>query len=169
MGYVHDENMSQFIQPGDFEMSAGTWAVAESSNLISRARTAADASVTVLVPIRMPSNAIARKGARLASIDVKYSIATAAADDFATVELSKVSINADGVAASGAAVAATLDAGHDSAAERLAVADHTMAITIDDPVFLDDGDCYWLKMVIDFAAGTVLKFYGAIAHYTLRV
>ena len=70
MGYVHDENMAQFIHPGDFEMSAGTWAVTESSNVVSNDRTAADAAVTVLVPIRIPSNAIALKGAKLASIDV---------------------------------------------------------------------------------------------------
>ena len=51
MGYVHDTNMAQFIHPGDFEMSAGTWAVAESSNVVSVDRSAADASVTILVPI----------------------------------------------------------------------------------------------------------------------
>ena len=168
MGYVHDENMAQFIHPGDFEMSAGTWTMTESSNVVSYDRTAADAAVTVLVPIRIPSNAKALKGAKLTSIDVGYLIGTAAADDFATVELEKVSINADDVAASGAAVDVTLDAAHDSAAERKAADDHTMTITIDDPEFLDDGDCYWLKMVIDCAATTVLKFYGAVAHFTLR-
>ena len=168
MGYVHDTNMAQFIHPGDFEMSAGTWAVAESSNVVSNDRSAADAAVTVLVPIRMPSNAKALKGAKLASIDVGYLIDTAAADDFATVELEKVTINADNVAASGAAVDVTLDDAHDAAAERKAADDHTMTITVDSPEFLDDGDCYWLKMVIDCAATTVLKFYGAVAHFTLR-
>jgi hypothetical protein len=169
MGYVHDEHMSEFIHPGDFEMSAGTWAVAEASNVVSNDRTAADAAVTVLVPIRMPSNSVAHKGAKLARIDVGYLIGTAAADDFATVELEKVTVGADNVAASGAAVAVTLDTAHDTAAERLAADDHTMTVTVDSPAFLDDGDCYWLKMVIDCAAGTVLKFYGAVAHYTLRV
>ena len=168
MGYVHDENMAQFIHPGDFEMSAGTWAVTESSNVVSNDRSAADAAVTVLVPIRMPSNAKALKGAKLDSIDVGYLIDTAAADDFATVELEKVTIGADNVAASGEAVDTTIDSAHDVAAERKAADDHTMTITIDDPEFLDDGDCYWLKMVIDCAATTVLKFYGAVAHFTLR-
>jgi len=168
MGYVHDENMAQFIHPGDFEMSAGTWTMTEASNVVSNNRTAADAAVTVLVPIRIPSNAKALKGAKLTSIDVGYLIGTAAADDFATVELEKVSINADDTAASGAAVDVTLDTAHDTAAERKAADDHTMTITIDDPEFLDDGDCYWLKMVIDCAATTVLKFYGAVAHFTLR-
>jgi len=168
MGYVHDTNMAQFIHPGDFEVSTGTWAVTESSNVVSNDKTAGDETVTVLVPIRMPSNAKALKGAKLTSIDVGYLIATAAADDFATVELEKVTINADDVAASGEAVDVTLDAAHDTAAERKAADDHTMTITVDSPEFLDDGDCYWLKMVIDCAATTVLKFYGAVAHFTLR-
>ena len=118
MGYVHDEHMSEFIHPGDFEMSAGTWAITESSNVVSNDRTAADAAVTVLVPIRMPSNQSALKGAKLTSIDVGYLIGTAAADDFATVELEKVTVGADNVAASGAAVDVTLDTAHDTAAER---------------------------------------------------
>ncbi len=169
MGYVHDEHMSEFIHPGDFEMSAGTWAIAESSNVVSNDRSTNDASVTVLVPIRMPSNSVAQKGAKLTSIDIGYLIGTAAADDFATVELEKVTIGADNVAASGSAPAITLDDAHDTAAERLAADDHTMTISIDSPEFLDDDDCYWLKMIIDCAATTVLKFYGAIAHYTMRV
>ena len=169
MGYVHDEHMSKFIHPGDFEMSAGTWAVTESSNVVSNDRTAADASVTVLIPIPIPSNSVALKGAKLASIDVGYLIDTAAADDFATVELEKTTIGADDVAAAGEAPAITLDTAHDSGAKRKAVDDHTMTITIDSPEFLDDGDCYWLKLVIEAAATTVLKFYGAVAHYTLRV
>jgi hypothetical protein len=161
--------MASFIHPADFEMSAGTWVAAEASNVVSYNRTAADAAVTVLVPIRVPSNAAALKGAKLTSITVGYLIDTAAADDFATVELEKVTIGADDIAAAGEAVDITLDAAHDTAAERKAADDHTMTITIDDPEFLDDGDCYWLKMVIDNAATTVLKFYGAIAHYTFRV
>lgn len=169
MGYVNDTQMANFIHPGDFEMSAGTWAVTEASNVVSNDRSAADAAVTVLIPIRLPSNTAALKGAKLTSIDVGYFIGTAAADDFATVELEKVTINTDDVAASGSAVTTTEDSAHDSAAERKAADDHTMTVTITTPEWVDDQVCYWLKLVIDCAATTVLKFYGAIAHYTLRV
>lgn len=169
MGYVHDEHMSKFIHPGDFEIAVGTWAIVESSNVVSYDHTDADEAVTVLIPIPIPSNSVALKGAKLASIDVGYLIGTAAADDFATVELEKVTIGADNVAAAGEAVTTTEDSAHDTAAERLAADDHTMTVTITTPEFLDDGDCYWLKLVIDCAATTVLKFYGAIAHYTLRI
>jgi len=169
MGYVHDEHMSKFIHPGAFEMSAGTWTMTEASSVVSNNRTAADASVTVLIPIPIPSNSVALKGAKLASITVGYDISVAALDDFATVELEKTTINADNVAASGEAPAITCDVDHDSGAERKALDDHTMTVTIDVPEFLDDGDCYWLKLIIDAAASSVLKFYGAVAHYTLRV
>lgn len=170
MGYVHDTHMSQFISPAEFEMSAGTWTVAESSNIVSRARSAADAAFTALIPILPPSNASANKGAKLKSIDVFYAIGTGAADDFATVELEKMVLSPDDTVVSGAAVDVTLDAGHDSAAERLAVdTDHCMTITLDNPAWIDDGDCYWLKLVVDCAANTVFTFYGARANYDLRV
>lgn len=170
MGYVNDTHMSQFIPPSEFQMSAGTWAMALSSNVVSRDRSAADAAFTALIPIPVPSNAIAYKGAKLKSIDVWYSIGTAAADDFATVELEKMVLGADDVAPSGAAVATTPDTGHDTAAERLAVdSDHCMTVTLDDPAWLDDGDAYWLQLVVDCAATTVFKFFGARANYELRI
>lgn len=170
MGYVNDTHMSQFIPPSEFQMSAGTWAMAVASNVVSRDRTAADAAFTALIPIPVPSNAIAYKGAKLKSIDVWYSIGTAAADDFATVELEKMVLGADDVAPSGAAVATTPDTGHDTAAERLAVdSDHCMTVTLDDPAWLDDGDAYWLQLVVDCAATTVFKFFGARANYELRI
>ena len=170
MGYVNDTHMSQFIPPSEFQLSAGTWTMAVSSNVVSRDRTANDSAFTALIPIPIPSNASAYKGAKLLSIDVWYSIGTAAADDFATVELEKMTLPADDTAVSGAAVTTTCDTGHDTAAERLAVdSDHCMTVTLSTAAWLDDGDAYWLQLVVDCAAGTVFKFFGARANYTLRV
>ena len=169
MGFVHDTHMSQFISPADFEMSAGTWTVAESSNIISRARSAADASFTALIPIKLPANSIANKGSRLKSIDVWYAVGTAAADDFDTVELEKMTLPADDTAVSGEAISTTPDTGHDTAAERKAVDDdHCMTVTVDDPAWIDDGECFWLKLVVDCAATTVFTFFGARANFDLR-
>jgi len=171
MGYVHDTHMSQVIPPSMFQHSAGTWTVSESSNLMQSVRTAADASFTTLIPIPIPSNASAGKGAQLNSIDVWYAIGTGAADDFATVELELVTLPADDTAVSGAAVSGvTIDAGHDTAAERKAVdTDHCMSITLDDPAWIDDGEFYFLKLVVDAAANTIFTFFGARANYTLRI
>lgn len=170
MGYVHDTHMARFIPPTDFNFSAGTWAAAISSNVVSMDRSAADAAFTALIPIQVDSNSVALKGSKLASIDVWYSIGTADADDFATVELEKVVLSADDTAPAGSAVDTTCDGGHDSAAERKAQdSDHCMTVSLDTPAWVDDGDFYWLQLVVDCAAGTVFKFFGARANFTLRM
>jgi len=169
MGFVHDTHMSQFIPPAAISKSAGTWTPSVSSNVIQEARGAADASFTLLVPVPIPSNASAFKGCKLNSIDLFYKIATAAADDFATVELEKVALPADAAAPTGSAPAITLDAGHDTAAERKAIAQHPLTATLSTPVWLDNDDAYFLQCVVDAAATTVFTLYGARVNYTLRV
>jgi hypothetical protein len=168
MGYVNDTHASKFISPAQFNHSAGTWTVSEASNVIKSARTAADASFTSLIPVPIPSNGSALKGCRLKSIDVWYTIATAC-DDFATVELEKVTLPATGSAPTGAAVSGiTLDTGHDTAAERLAAGSHKMTVTLDTPAWIDDDEAYYLKLVVDAAAATVFTFWGARANYDYR-
>ena len=169
MGYVNDTAMRIFIPPHLFDLSAGTWDLTESSNLVALARSVADAAFTALIPVVLPGNAIALKGAKLESIDVWYKIGTAAADDFATVELEKMALPADGAAHAGAAVTCTIDAAHDTAAERLAADEHLMNVALDAPAWVDEDDVYWLKLVVDCAAATVFTFYGARANYTLKV
>ena len=89
----------------------------------------------MLIPITVPSNESALKGARLKTIEIFYAIATNAADDFATVGLDKVTLGVDDTAAAGAAITHTIDAGHDTAAERKAVdTDHVMTLTITTPI-----------------------------------
>ena len=169
MGYVNDTHMSQFISPFDFGYSAGTWTPTIGTSVVSNVRSQADASCTVLIPVPIPSNSQAFKGSKLASVDVWYSIGTAAADDFATAEIVKQTLGADDTANTGAAVTTTIDTGHDTAAERLAVdTDHRMTLTLSTPAWVDDNDAYFVHLVIDNAATTDLVFYGAQANYTFR-
>lgn len=170
MGYVHDTQMRQFIPPFMCGKTAGTWTPTIASNVVSDVRTAADASFTLLIPVFLPSNAADLKGAYLESIDVWYKIATAAADDFATVELEKMILPASGTAVSGAAVTVSVDADHDTAAERKAAADaHKMTVTLSTPEWVDEDDVFYLQLVVDAAATTAFTFYGARANFTLRV
>ena len=81
MGYIHDTAMAQFVPPTAFGYSAGTWAMAVASNVWSLDRTANDSSTTVYLPIPIPSNSVALKGAYLKSVELMYSISGAAADD----------------------------------------------------------------------------------------
>ena len=170
MGYVHDTQMSQWIAFSQCAYSAGTWTPTLASNVASNNRTAADANFNIFIPVRLPSNGAAYKGAYLKSIDVYYSVATAALDDLATVELEKIVMAAaTGSAPTGSAPAISLDAGHDTAAERKATGEHKMTVTLTTPVWVDDDDHYVLYMACDAAATSVFKLYGARANYTFRI
>ena len=169
MGYVSDKHASQFISPFAYGKTAGTWTPTIASNVIKDVRSQADASFTMLIPITIPSNESALKGARLKSIEIFYAIAVAA-DDFATVAIDKVTLGVDDTAASGASVAHTIDVGHDTAAERKAAdTDHVMTLTITNPFYIDDNEVVWVSCVVDCAATTDFTNFGAVAHFDLRM
>ena len=170
MGYVQDTHMSKFISPLEFQFTSGTWTPTIASNVVSMVRTAADAAFTALIPLKLESNASVLKGVKIKSIDVFYAIGTAAADDFATVELEKMTLGADDTAITGAAVTGTCDAAHDSAAERKAADnDHVLTFTITTPAWSDDGDAFVLALIVDCAQTTEFSFFGARVNYDLRV
>jgi hypothetical protein len=170
MGYVLDTHFAQFISPFAYGKSAGTWTPTIASNVCKDVRTAGDASFTMLIPITIPSNESTLKGARLKSVEIFYAIGTAAADDFATVGMDLVTLGVDDTAATGAAITHTIDAGHDTAAERLAVdTDHVMTLTITTPFWLDDNQVVWVSCIVDCAATTVFTNFGAVAHFDLRM
>lgn len=176
MGYIHDTAMSQFIPPTVFAYSAGTWAIGVASNVWSLDRTAGDASFTIYMPVIIPSNSAALKGAYLQSVELMYSIATAAADDFvaATCALYKDTLQASAASGSGtlnsaAICSGTLDTGHDTAAELKAVDEHRLKWTLTTAAWIDNDEAYHFEAVVDAAAGTVFKIFGGIINYTLRL
>lgn len=164
MGYSKITKINQFLPPGLFAKAGGTWTIGVSSNVIAETRSTADSSFALYLPIILPSSEAYRQGSLLKSIDVMYKIAGAAADDFSDPVLHKMTM-ANGVAASGAAVACSFDTGHDTAAERLAVATHKMTITLDTPEWIDDNYMFWLQLAIDAAASTSFSLYGAILNF----
>lgn len=165
---IHNTAVSQFIPPGMIQKTAGTWTPTVSSGKTFDRRTAGDASFTLLIPILIPSNSVALAGSKLASIDVFYNITTAAADDFATVELELQSLSSVG-AQTAAAVTTSIDSGHDSAAERKATGEHKMTVTLSDPAWIDDDQLYVLQLVVDAAATTIFDLVGARANFTARL
>jgi hypothetical protein len=171
---VHNTHFAQFIPPSDIEASAGTWAIAAASNVWSKDRSAADATFTLMVPVIVPSNSVALQGVKLNSIEVMYSIATGACDDVATVKLYKDTFSPTAASGSGTINTATeitgitLDAGHDTAAERKAIDEHRMIITLNTPAYIDNDEGYHVEIAFDAAANSVVKVFGAIANYTLR-
>lgn len=176
MGYIHDTAVSQFIPPTAFGYSAGTWALAVASNVWSLDRTAADASFTIYMPIPIPSNSVALKGSYLTSIEFMYSISGAAGDDFAAATallykdtLSPTAASGSGTINTAAAHATTKDTGHDTDAELKAQDEHRLVMTVTTPEWADNDVAYHAEFVVDGGAATVLKIFGGIANFTLRL
>lgn len=167
MGYVVDQDISLFIPPANIQKTAGTWTPTLASNVWFDRRSAADASFSLAIPIQLFGHERGYRGVKLASIDVWYVIGTAAADDFATVELEKIALPATGSAATGAAVTVSVDTGHDTAAERLAVDEHKMTVTLTTPEWIDEDELFVLTLTVDAAATTVFDLIGARANFEL--
>lgn len=170
-GYVHDTAMSQAIHPNQVMKSAGTWTEVETSvaDVWALRRTAADATCNVRIPVLLPSNATAQKGAYLKSVDVYYTVATAALDSLAAA-IYETNLPADGAAAGAATSHAfSYDSGHDTAPERIDVDEHALTLTLTTPVWLDAGDLFHVELAIDAAATSVFDFLGARLNYTLRL
>src|SRR5512142_1807590 len=96
-GYVHDTAMSQFIPPTKFHYVTGTWtqAAGQVAGTIAMHKAAAAETSTVTVPIEVPSNSVAGKGALLKSIEVDYEVLVADLTSI-TPTLNKVTRAADG-------------------------------------------------------------------------
>jgi hypothetical protein len=167
-GYVHDTHMSQFLPFSLFSHSAGTWTATVASNVWYARRSAADAAATTRIPVLLPSNSSGNKGAYLTSIDIFYRVATAALDAL-QADLYKMTLPANGALQTVAAVTTTYDAGHDSAAERITVDEHTLTLTLTTPVWVDNDEELFVEVVVDNAATSLLDFFGARANFTLRL
>jgi hypothetical protein len=169
MGYVNVTDICKFISPFDAIATAGTWTPSIASSVIKNDRTAADASFSLFIPIALPGSNLGKQGAYLVSVDVWYIIATAACDDFTTAALVKMSLPVDGSAPTGSNPSATLDADHDTAAERKAADEHKMTFTLDTPEFIEDDEAWYVYLVVDAAATSVFSLVGAQANFTLRL
>src|SRR5512140_612398 len=154
MGYVHDTHMSKYVSPAECHYVTGTWtdAAGAVAGTICKSKAAADNTGVVTIPINLPANSQARKGSYVKSIVVYWEVLTAAMDAVTAV------INLARFPANGAAFAAvtaqafTYDTGHDAAAERLTLDQHSMTLTLDTPLYLDDDDVLLVQMTFDAAA-----------------
>ena len=170
MGYLHDVSLSRLISPFECAYTGtGTWTPTIAANLISNIRTAGLNWFKVSFPILVTSHSVAKKGARLDSIDTFYKISTQDMTLVAGLVVSKITLGVDGTACAGASVAVTQDAAHDSNAERKAIGDHTMTTTITTPVWVDNDEHFWAVLSITPGANGVVKFLGARINYTLRI
>ncbi len=168
MGYVHDTHMSQYIPPNLAHCVTGTWTdiAGQVAGTIVRHKAATAETSTINIPIILPSNSVALKGAKLVSVEVDYEILVAACTSW-TMSIVKVVRGADTAVAVVSAPAGTQTLTPASTAAT--VEQHKDAFTLTTPVYIDNDEYYFLKIVAIAAATTQIDILGAVANFTLRV
>lgn len=168
MGYVHDTAMSLYVPPNAMNFVTGTWADAagQVAGTIVKIKTAGAETTTINVPLFVPSNSVALKGSKIASIEIDYEIRTSAATSV-TLAVNKVTRGADGAVAVVAAVTGTQTL--TPATTAATVDQHRDKFTITTPAYIDNDEYYLLKVTAVCAAGTVLEILGATINYTARL
>ena len=167
MGYVHDTSMSQFIPVTAMHIVGGVWAAHAGAvaGMIGMEHVAGADVPVINIPIVLPSNSDALKGAYLKSVEIDYAI-TAFVANTITATMIKITRNADGTPVSHAHPAVTQDLAAGVAA--VSVDDHTLTVTLTTPAWIDHDDAYLLVLTCDLAAGTEFMLLGAVANFTLR-
>jgi hypothetical protein len=171
MGYVHDTGMCEWVPPTALLCITGTWteAAGQVAGTTCKHVAATDETSVVHIPIRIPQNSVAGKGSLLKSIEIDYEILTAACDAVDAV-VRKVTRGANtAVAVVDDTTAFSYDTGHDTAAERYAVDQHKMVLTLTTPVYLDNDEVWSVVLTLNKAATTTIDVLGAMVNYTLRV
>jgi len=174
-GYVHDTHMSQWIAPNMCSFVTGTWtdAAGAVTGTVTKAKAAADETGVIYIPVSaaVPSNSSALKGSYITSIDIYWATTTAALDAAgATALIDRFVLPANGAAfPTLVAHTFTYDTGNDTAAETDDLDEHSMTLTITTPFWLDNDDVVQVRLTMDAAATSVIKFHGARVNYTLRL
>lgn len=167
MGYVHDTHMSQYIPPNLFHCVTGTWTdiAGQVAGTIARHKAAAAETATINIPIIIPSNSSAGKGAMLKDVELDYEVRT---DVLTTMTLSIVKV-VRGLDTAVAVVSAPAGAQLLVPATTAgSVEQHRDRFTLTTPAYIDDDEYYFLKAVAVATATCLLDLYSAVAHYTLR-
>jgi hypothetical protein len=118
------------------------------------------------IPVTIPSNAVALKGAYLKSIEIDYEIQVAALTSM-TAALNKVTRTADTVGVSVGAVTVTQDL--TAATTPATLAKHRLVVTLTTPVCLLNTEYMLLKLSAVAPATTTLDMLSAVANFTERI
>ena len=167
MGYVHDTSMSQFIPVTAFHIVTGTWAASAGAvaGTIGMKHTAGADVPVINIPIMLPSNSVALKGAYLKTIEIDYAV-TAFVANTITAAVAQIVREVDGTAVTHNILACTQDLAAGVAA--VSVDDHKLTVTLTTPVWIDHADAILLELTCDLAAGTEFMLLGAVANFTFR-
>ena len=168
MGYLHDTSMSQYIPPTLFHFSTATitYIAGQVAGTVVAHRAAVDQTTLATIPIVIPSNSVALKGAYLKSIEIDYEVLTAEPTSI-TFTVNKVTRGANTAVA---VVAAQTKTESLSAASCKTVDQHKNLITITTPFWIDNDEYVLVEMsIVAGAGGNTLDFISAVANFTERL
>lgn len=168
MGYLHDTHMSQYIPPTAFHCVTGTYtdAAGAVAGTIAKHRAAAASTGVINIPIIVPSNSVALKGAYLKSVEVDYELLLAGATSV-TASMNKITRGADTAVAVVTAVTVTQDLAAGVAA---ATQDqHKLTVTVTTPFWIDNDEEVLLVLTIVCGATVTVDLLGAVANFTERL
>ncbi len=168
MGYAHDTGMCQFIPPSTMYGDTAVWTMGagEVAGSIVYACDATDEVANLCIPVLLPSNSAALKGAYLKSVEIDYEIKTAACDSV-TATIVKMTRGIEGaVVVVDAAVAFSQSP---TAANSKTADQHRLVLTLTTPVWIDHNEYFYVKLAFDKAATSIVQMLGAFANFTLRV
>jgi hypothetical protein len=172
MGYIHDAQMKLWLPPELISASDGlaSWAMDFDGSVWALQRPAAGAGAwQARLALAPPCNNLPDRGARPLSLEVWYSASGATLSDCAA-HIEKYSLPAHGAAWSAAvAVGFAYDGNHDSAGERCALGSHRMALSITTPEWISAEQFWQLRLSGTAALASVVRVYGAVLSYTLRL
>ena len=165
---IHDTHMCQVIPPSLFHCVTGTWTWTAGvvAGSIAKHRANAADTTTITIPVTVPSNASALKGAYLKSIEIDYDQVTHHSTSV-TPLVHLVTRSADGTPPSVVAQTFTRDP---DAAGGITMDTHKLTLTITTPFWVRN-DQYVLVELIMVHPGDVATtdLLGAVANFTLRL
>ena len=167
MGYVHDTGVSQFIGPLTMHVVTGTWTQAAGAvaGTIALHKAAAAQTSIITIPITVPSNSAAQKGAYLKSIEIDYEILIADLTTLTPV----VNLVTRGADLAVAVVAAQVFTQSPTLALSAVVDQHKLVLTITTPFWMLNTQYVLCQLTAVAPATTTIDLLGAVANFTYRL
>ncbi len=152
---------SMFNPVAVFFALGGTWTATLTSHILHQRKTAAADHATIVIPLPNEGANPNYRGRQIKSIDLFYSITT----DVMTIVTPRLyleTLQVDGTAASAALVATTCD---HTAAQRLAVGNHAITLTVTDPTLTEGDEQYHVELYIHGTATGVFDYKGCRVNF----
>ena len=170
MGYVHDTAMSLFIPPTLVHFvsatALNTWVAGQKADTIVAHTSYVNETTLINIPIIVPSNSVALKGAYLKSIEIDYEVLAGEPTSIAFV-INKITRNVDGTPPTVDALPHTATL---TAATCKTVNEHRNVLTITTPIWIKNTEEVLVEITRVAGAGAnTFDVLGAFANYTIRI